>query len=49
MKSAADLALAKELVCSYSRYDRLVGDIVLNVGPVPRPYDRGKFKEWQIC
>ena len=49
VKSAADLALAKELVCSYSRYDRLVGDIVLNVGPVPRPYDRGKFKEWQIC
>lgn len=48
-RSAADLALACELVAAYSRYDRLVGDVALNVGPVPRPYDRDKFKEWQIC
>jgi hypothetical protein len=49
VKSAEDLALAKELVCAYSRYDRLDGDIELNIGRVPRPYDREKFKVWQIC
>ena len=43
------LELAKELVCAYSRYDRLEGDVRLNVGEVPRPYNRVKFKEWQIC
>ena len=45
----SDLALAKELVCAYSKYDRLDGDIILNVGTVPRPYAREKFKEFQIC
>lgn len=49
VKSAADYELARELVCAYSRYDRLVGDVSLNVGTVMRPYERGKFKEWQIC
>ena len=49
LKSEDDLALAKELVCAYSKYDRLDGNIVLNVGEVPRPYDRAKFKEYQIC
>lgn len=47
--SDSDFALAKELVCAYSRYDRLEGNIALNVGEVPRPYNREKFKEWQIC
>ena len=49
IKSESDFALAKELVCAYSRYDRLEGDIELNVGSVARPYDRDKFKKWQIC
>ena len=49
VKSESDLELAKELVCAYSRYDRLEGDVRLNVGEVPRPYNRVKFKEWQIC
>jgi hypothetical protein len=49
VKSASDLELAKELVCAYSRYDRLEGDVRLNVGAVPRSYNREKFKEWQIC
>jgi len=52
-KSDADLRLAAELVCAYSRCDRLEGDVVVKIGdassPVPRPYDRTKFKEFQIC
>ena len=53
VKSDADLRLTAELVCSYSKYDRLDGDIVIKVGDasslMPRPYDRTKFKEFQIC
>lgn len=53
IKSEADLRLAAELVCAYSRCDRLVGNIMVRIGndssPVPRPYDRAKFKEFQIC
>ena len=49
VKSEADLELAKRLVCAYSRYDRLEGNICLNVGEVPRPYDREPFKSYQIC
>ena len=49
VKSASDLELAKRLVAAYSRYDRLEGNIRLNVGEVPRPYDRSVFKEYQIC
>ena len=49
VRSAADLELAKGLVAAYSRYDRLEGDIRLNVGIVPRPYDRSPYKAWQIC
>ena len=57
LKSDADLGLAAELVCSYSKYDRLEGDIRLVVRradgtsderTVTRPYDREKFKAWQI-
>ena len=57
LKSDADLGLAAELVCSYSKYDRLEGDISLVVRradgtsderTVTRPYDREKFKAWQI-
>ena len=57
LKSKADLALAAELVCSYSKYDRLEGDIRLTVvrangssaeRAIPRPYVREKFKAWQI-
>ena len=61
LKGEEDLKLVTELVAAYSKYDRLVGDIVVAVsggeGPepkeerreVPRPYDRTKFKPWQIC
>ena len=61
LKSEADLTMAEELVCSYSRYDRLEGDIRLSVRlasdeagkggerSVPRPYAREKFKVYQIC
>ena len=61
LKSESDLAMAEELVCSYSRYDRLEGDIRLSVRlasdeagkggerSVPRPYVREKFKVYQIC
>ena len=58
LTSQEDLELAKELVCAYSKYDRLVGDIRIAIAPggelqdevsVPRPYDREKFKEFQIC
>ena len=57
LKSDADLVLATELVSSYSKYDRLEGDIRLAVvraagfaaeQAVPRPYVREKFKPWQI-
>ena len=57
--SEADFPLAEELVCAYSKCDRLDGNIVLSVvgglepgdarREVPRPYDRGKFKPFQIC
>ena len=49
LKGEDDLTMAKELVCAYSKYDWLDGNIVLNVGEVPRPYDRNKFKPFQIC
>lgn len=48
VRSDADFQLAKEIVCAYSRYDRLQGNIILNVGEVPRPYDREKFRPYQI-
>ena len=42
-----------ELVCAYSKCDRLEGDVEVKIGDrvvtVPRPYDREKFKEFQIC
>ena len=47
--SDADLELAKGIVCAYSRFDRFQGDVVLNVGPVPRPYDRERFRRFQVC
>ena len=58
LASEADLALAEELVCSYSKYDRLEGNIVLletgaaaknEKREVVRPYVREKFKPYQIC
>lgn len=49
LKSDEDLELAKGLVCSYSKYDKLVGNIRLNSGEVSRPYEREKYKEFQIC
>ena len=49
VESDSDLKLAAELVAAYSKYDRLEGDIVLNIGAVGRPYDREKFKRYQIC
>jgi hypothetical protein len=49
VESDSDLKLAAELVAAYSKYDRLEGDIVLNIGAVGRPYDRERFKRYQIC
>ena len=57
LKAESDLDLAQELVCSYSRYDRLEGDIRMSVArgdgspderAVPRPYVRERFRSWQI-
>ena len=57
LKSEADLTMTCELVCAYSRCDRLEGDIVLSVRragqpamsrSVPRPYDRQPFKPYQL-
>ena len=47
--SDADLELAKGIVCAYSRFDRLQGDVELNVGVVPRPYDRERYRGYQVC
>lgn len=47
------LMAVAELVCSYSKCDRLEGDVEVKIGDrvvaVSRPYDREKFKEFQIC
>lgn len=48
VRSEADFELAKGIVCAYSRFDRLQGNIMLNVGEVQRPYDREKFRPYQI-
>ena len=56
-KSQDDVRLAAELVASYSRCDRLQGDVeILATIPggtphritLPRPYNRDKFKPYQI-
>ena len=56
--AAADLALAAALVAAYSKFDRLEGEIRIQVDApgeaareltVPRPYLREPFKEYQIC
>ena len=52
-----DLDLVVRLVAAYSKCDRLEGDVVVRTTvsgkvsevPVPRPYDRAPFKEYQIC
>jgi len=59
VKCESDMRLALEMVCAYSRCDRLQEDVTLKVSssvvegstliPVHRPYDREKFKEFQIC
>lgn len=55
VKSDNDLMLALELVCTYSKYDRLPSDIIIKnitddiTYTVPRPYQREKFKDFQIC
>lgn len=56
-KTQEDLRMAAELIASYSRCDRLEGDVEILVTlqgdafhriHVPRPYDREKFKSFQI-
>ncbi len=47
--SDADMELAKGIVCAYSRFDRVQGDVVLNVGAVPGPYDREAYRGFQVC
>ena len=54
--SDADLALARALVCAWSRFDQFPGEIVVKTTcgdastetPVPRPYDRAPFLPLQI-
>lgn len=46
--SDADLELAKGIVCAYSRHDRIDCDVELNVGAVPRPYERERYRAYQI-
>ena len=47
--SDADMELAKGIVSAYSRFDRVQGDVVLNVGAVPGPYDREVYRGFQVC
>ncbi len=56
-KTQDDVRLAAGLVAAYSRSDRLAADVEILVSlpdgtthrmPVPRPYDRGVFKPFQI-
>ena len=47
--SDADFELAKGLVCAYSRHDRIEGDVELNVGVVAGPYDRERYRRFQVC
>ena len=61
LKCEDDRPLVEELICAYSKYDRLVGDIRLLCAhfdggerreeerEIPRPYDRAKFRAYQIC
>lgn len=57
VNSDEDLRLATELIASYSRCDRLEGNVVVRITAegssrevqVPRPYDRTPFKQYQIC
>ena len=57
LKGEGDLQLALGLVCAYSHYDRLEGDIrvAIRTGAkveertVPRPYDRAPCKPYQVC
>ena len=54
--STADLDLATQLVCAWSRYDKFAGDITVKIVSgdsarevvVPRPYARDPFLPWQI-
>ena len=46
--SDADFELAKGLVCAYSRHDRIEGDVELNVGAVAGPYDRERYRLFQV-
>ena len=49
VRSDADLELAKGIVGAYSRHDRIGGDVELNLGIVPRPYDRERYRAYQVC
>lgn len=56
VKSPADLTAALSLVAAYSRFDKFDGEILVKVIangsraeiPVPRPYDRAPFAQYQI-
>lgn len=43
------LSQVRGLVAAYSRSDRLGADVIVGGVPVPGPYDREKFKAYQIC
>ena len=56
LKSAADLALVRQIVCAWSRFDQFQGEIIVktihgteqNETPVPRPYERQPLQQFQV-
>ncbi len=56
LKSDADLAIVRQIVCAWSRFDQFAGDIVVKTirngvqedAAVPRPYERAPLQKHQI-
>ena len=56
VKSEADMALVRQIVCAWSRFDQFKGEIVVKTAqnertsetPVPRPYERAPLQQFQI-
>lgn len=56
LKSEADLAIVKRIVCAWSRFDQFSGEITVKTirdglqedSPVPRPYERRPLQGYQI-
>ena len=56
MHSESDLAIVRQIVCAWSRYDQFNGEIVVKTihegksseTPIPRPYNRPPLQQFQI-